>query len=263
MKTFGATFFTIPGPKMIWQFGELGYEFSINRCSDGSINSGCRTDEKPIAFNLGYDTDVNRKAVYDTWAKIINFRNLYPVFKSKTYSVESNNLTNDPNGLITRIYVYDNTITNGVKNIVVLANYTTAAQNVVPYFPYTGQWQNLMDTTVSNVTSTTATITLQPGEFRIFGNYTGSLSTFDENAAFKLSLQIADNPVKNNMAKLIYHKAKNGEIRIYDMSGKKLDSFKLKNEDGTYELKINYPPGTYLVHLTSDSGVAIQKMIIK
>jgi hypothetical protein len=23
MKTFGATFFTIPGPKMIWQFGEL------------------------------------------------------------------------------------------------------------------------------------------------------------------------------------------------------------------------------------------------
>ncbi|WP_374461324.1 alpha-amylase family glycosyl hydrolase [Chryseobacterium taeanense] len=263
MKTFGATFFTIPGPKMIWQFGELGYEFSINRCSDGSINSGCRTDEKPIAFTLGYDTDLNRKAVYDTWAKIINIRNTYPVFRSKTYTIESNNLTNDPNGLITRIYVYDNTITNGVKNIVVLANYTTAAQNVVPYFPYTGQWQNLMDTTVSNVTSTTATITLQPGEFRIFGNYAGSLSTADENAASKLSLQIADNPVKNNMAKLIYHKAKNGQISIYDMSGKKLDSFKLKNEDGTYELKISYPPGTYLVHLTSNSGVAIQKMIIK
>lgn len=263
MKTFGATFFTIPGPKMIWQFGELGYEFSINRCSDGSINSGCRTDEKPIAFTLGYDTDLNRKAVYYTWAKIINIRNTYPVFRSKTYSIESNNLSNDPNGLITRIYVYDNTITNGVKNIVVLANYTIAAQNVVPYFPYTGQWQNLMDTTVSNVTSTTAAITLQPGEFRIFGNYAGSLSTADENAASKLSLQVGDNPVKNNTAKLIYHKAKNGEIMIYDMSAKKLDSFKLKSEDGIYELKINYPPGTYLVHLTSDSGVAIQKMIIK
>ncbi|WP_042720788.1 alpha-amylase family glycosyl hydrolase [Flavobacterium sp. B17] len=263
MKTFGATFFTIPGPKMIWQFGELGYEFSINRCSDGSINSGCRTDEKPIAFTLGYDTDLNRKAVYYTWAKIINIRNTYPVFRSKTYSIESNNLSNDPNGLITRIYVYDNIITNGVKNIVVLANYTIAAQNVVPYFPYTGQWQNLMDTTVSNVTSTTAAITLQPGEFRIFGNYAGSLSTADENAASKLSLQVGDNPVKNNTAKLIYHKAKNGEIMIYDMSAKKLDSFKLKSEDGIYELKINYPPGTYLVHLTSDSGVAIQKMIIK
>ncbi|KMQ63389.1 alpha-amylase [Chryseobacterium sp. BLS98] len=262
MKTFGATFFTIPGPKMIWQFGELGYEFSINRCADGTISSGCRTDEKPVAFTLGYDTNANRKSVYDTWAKIINIRNTYPVFKSKTYSVESNNLANDPEGLITRIYVYDNTIA-GVKNIVVLANYTTSAQNVVPYFPYTGQWQNLMDNSVSNIASTTAPITLQPGEFRIFGNYAGALSTSDVNAANKLSLQIADNPVKNGLAKLIYHKARNGEISIFDMSGKKMHSFKLNAESGTYELKANYPPGTYLVHLQSETGIAIQKMIIK
>lgn len=262
MKTFGATFFTIPGPKMIWQFGELGYEFSINRCPDGSINTGCRTDEKPVAFTLGYDTNVNRKAVYDTWAKIINIRNAHQVFKSKTYTIESNNLANDPDGLITRIYVYDPAAA-GIKNIVVLANYTTAAKNVVPYFPYTGQWQNLMDNTILNVLSTTTPITLQPGEFRIFGNYTGALSTIDQNAANKLSLQIADNPVKNGLAKLIYHKAKNGEITIYDLSGKKMDSFKLKNEDGSYELRVHYPAGTYLVHLKSDTGVAIQKMIVK
>ena len=262
MKTFGATFFTIPGPKMIWQFGELGYEFSINRCGDGSINNGCRTDEKPIAFSLGYDTNANRKAVYDTWAQIINLRSLYPVFKSKTYSVESNNLTNDPNGLITRIYVYDNTASI-VQNVVVIANYDTSAKDVVPYFPYTGQWKNLLDNTVSVVSSTTAPINLQPGEFRIFGNYTGTLSTIDANAENKLSLQIADNPVKNGLAKLIYHKAKNGEIIIYDMSGKKMVSIKLKNESGTYELKANYTAGIYLVHLKSETGVAIQKMIIK
>lgn len=263
MKTFGATFFTIPGPKMIWQFGELGYEFSINRCPDGTINNNCRTDEKPVAFTLGYDTNTNRKAVYDTWAKIINIRNAHPVFKSKTYSIESNNVTNDPNGLITRIYVYDNTLTTGIKNIVVLANYDTSAKDVVPFFPYAGQWQNLMDNTISNVTNTSAQINLQPGEFRIFGNYTGSLSTIDENAPHKLSLQIADNPVNNGLAKLIYHKAKNGEIIIYDMSGRKMDSFKLKNENGTYDLKTNYPTGTYLIHLKTDNGIAIQKMIIK
>ncbi|KFF09439.1 alpha-amylase family glycosyl hydrolase [Chryseobacterium luteum] len=262
MKTFGATFFTIPGPKMIWQFGELGYEFSINRCADGTISNGCRTDEKPVAFALGYDTNANRKSVYDAWAKIINIRNTYPVFKSKTYTVESNNLTNDPEGLITRIYVYDSSIA-GVKNIVVLTNYTTTAQNVVPYFPYTGQWQNLMDNSVLTIASTTAPVTLQPGEFRIFGNYAGALSTSDVNAAHKLSLQIADNPVKNGVAKLIYHKAKNGEIVIFDMSGKKVDSIQLNTENGTYELKVNYPPGTYLVHLWSETGTAIQKMIIQ
>lgn len=264
MKTFGATFFTIPGPKMIWQFGELGYEFSINRCADGSINSGCRTDEKPIAFNLGYDANINRKAIYDTWAKIISIRNANPVFRSKTYTVESNNLTNDPNGLITRIFVYDNTLTSGIKNVVVLANYTTAAQNVVPYFPYIGQWQNLMDNSVFTVASATAPILLQPGEFRIFGNYAGTnLSTTDGNAENVLSLQIGDNPVKNGIAKIIYHKAKNGEIFIYDMSGKKMDSFKLTGENGIYELKTNYPAGSYLVHLKSDTGISIQKMMVK
>ncbi|WET47845.1 alpha-amylase family glycosyl hydrolase [Chryseobacterium indologenes] len=262
MKTFGATFFTIPGPKMIWQFGELGYEFSINRCTDGTINNGCRTDEKPVAFTLGYDTDASRKAVYDTWAKIIDIRNTYPVFKSKTYSIESNNLANDPDGLITRIYVYDSTI-NGMKNVVVLANYSTAVQNVVPYFPYAGQWKNLMDDTISNISSTIAPITLQPGEFRIFGNYAGALSVSDVNAGNKLSLQIADNPIRNGSVKLIFNKAKNGEIMIFDMTGKKLNSFKLDKENGSYELKVNYPPGTYLVHLKSETGIAIQKMIVK
>lgn len=263
MKTFGATFFTIPGPKMIWQFGELGYEFSINRCANGTIDSGCRTDEKPVAFSLGYDTNANRKAVYDTWAKIINIRNTYPVFKSKTYSIESNNLTNDPNGLITRIYVYDTAITTGTKNVVVLANYATSAQNVVPYFPYTGQWQNLMDNSILNVASPTTPVTLQPGEFRIFGNYAGALSTVDTNAANKLSLQIADNPVRNGIAKLVFSKAKNGEILIFDMTGKKLDTFKLDKENGTYNMEVNYPAGTYLVQLKSDTGIALQKMIIQ
>ena len=89
------------------------------------------------------------------------------------------------------------------------------------------------------------------------------LSTTDVNAENKLFLQIADNPVKSGLAKLIYHKVKNGEITIYDISGRKMNSFKLTGENGIYELKTNYPAGTYLVHLKSDTGVAIQKMIVK
>ena len=44
-------FLTAPGPKMIWQFGELGYDFSINRCVDGTINNNCRLDNKPIRWD--------------------------------------------------------------------------------------------------------------------------------------------------------------------------------------------------------------------
>ena len=31
----GAFLFTIPGPKMFWEFGELGYDYSINTCTNG------------------------------------------------------------------------------------------------------------------------------------------------------------------------------------------------------------------------------------
>ena len=46
-------------------------------------------------------------------------------------------------------------------------------QSITPYFPYTGNWYDLMDEdgeTTLNVSSTNDQINLQPGEFKIFGN---------------------------------------------------------------------------------------------
>ena len=43
----GAFLFTIPGPKMFWQFGELGYDYAINTCTNGSINDSCRLTPSP------------------------------------------------------------------------------------------------------------------------------------------------------------------------------------------------------------------------
>ncbi|MBK8951115.1 MAG: hypothetical protein IPM85_00930 [Chitinophagaceae bacterium] len=53
-------------PKMIWEFGELGYDYSINRCEDGTISNNCRLDKKPIKWD--YASVVNRKRVYDILA---------------------------------------------------------------------------------------------------------------------------------------------------------------------------------------------------
>jgi hypothetical protein len=59
MQTANAFFLTVPGPKMIWQFGELGYDVSINY---PCMTSNCRLDPKPIKW--GYFTDYNRKKIY-------------------------------------------------------------------------------------------------------------------------------------------------------------------------------------------------------
>src|SRR5690606_7274137 len=55
-------FYTVPGPKMLWQFGELGYDYSINHCQDGSINGDCRTYNKPVKWE--YRDDADRYALY-------------------------------------------------------------------------------------------------------------------------------------------------------------------------------------------------------
>ena len=44
---------------MIWQFGELGYDYSID------YND--RVGEKPVCWN--YLEDADRKSVYNTWAQ--------------------------------------------------------------------------------------------------------------------------------------------------------------------------------------------------
>ena len=44
MKTAACFFFPVPGPKMIWQFGELGYDYSIGY-------GGGNTAPKPIKWD--------------------------------------------------------------------------------------------------------------------------------------------------------------------------------------------------------------------
>ena len=65
----------IPGPKMLWQFGELGYDYSINTCSDGvTINNNCRYRSKPIKWD--YLQNVNRKSLHDIYSGLLKLRTM-------------------------------------------------------------------------------------------------------------------------------------------------------------------------------------------
>lgn len=60
-----------PGPKMIWQFGEIGYDISIEE--NGRVGKKpCKTAE--------YMAVKERKALYDTYAMLIKFRKDNPRF---------------------------------------------------------------------------------------------------------------------------------------------------------------------------------------
>ena len=66
-----------PGPKMIWQFGEMGYDFSINSKPDGSVgSSGDRTGKKAIRWD--YLDVPERKALHDDYASLLELRAAHP-----------------------------------------------------------------------------------------------------------------------------------------------------------------------------------------
>src|SRR6187549_1869579 len=79
MEMCASFFYLIPGPKMIWEFGELGYDYSINYCSaDGTINSNCRLEPKPIRWD--YKNIFLRQRIYDVDRALIQLRD-QPAFK--------------------------------------------------------------------------------------------------------------------------------------------------------------------------------------
>ena len=254
MSAIGAMSLTIPGPKMIWHFSDLGMENSLFTCYDGSVNEpDCKLDTKPQpqwADNwLGND---NRREIYDNWSRIIDLKINEDVFEGN-YSINSG-------GLTPIVYIWDDNISSSeLKNVVILANFDVVDQSIIPYFPYTGTWYDLMDEdgdTTLNVASTTDQITLQPGEFKIYGNQastTLSNTIFDEG-----DLILSPNPSSD----FITINKDVDLIEIYDVTGKKLLSF--NNVIENQQLEINQlQTGYYIVKVYDNEYVESRNLIKK
>ncbi|WP_142785124.1 alpha-amylase family glycosyl hydrolase [Changchengzhania lutea] len=162
MKAAGAFFFTVPGPKMIWQFGELGYEVDIE------FNG--RTGDKPIRWE--YVTIPERKAIYDTWADLINLKLNEPIFETTDFTIDASSST----GLKTIHLSLASAGSNEIKYVTIIGNFGVTPQDIVPNFQQTGTWYEFLNGNLNyEVTNTSSTISLAPGEFRIFGDNKSSL----------------------------------------------------------------------------------------
>lgn len=159
VEMMGAFFFTVPGPKMIWQFGEIGYDKTITLCADGvTMNTNCRTDIKPILWQ--YFGNLKRRKLYSIWRKLIYLKENEP-------AVETNNFTmNVGNGVkFKTIHLNDPS-----ANITVIGNFDVTSTSGNPDFQSTGTWYDYISGDSIQVTNTTANITLNPGEYHVYIN---------------------------------------------------------------------------------------------
>jgi glycosidase len=154
-KLAAAFLLTVPGPKMIWQFGELGYDLSINTCSDGTtISDGCRTDPKPVHWD--YYQNADRQKLYKVYAELIKLKTTNPLFNSTDF-------TTDFSGVVKRL-----TLRTPADTAYLVGNFDTKAQTVDLLMPSLGDWYNFFEGKPVKITVPNARITLGPGEFVLF-----------------------------------------------------------------------------------------------
>jgi glycosidase len=139
-------FLSIPGPKMIWQFGELGYDISIDE--------GGRTGMKPIKWD--YFTDEDRHRLYLTYKLLNDLRKNEPVFRTTSYSWSFS----APQKWLQ--------LNDQTMKVNILGNFSITPSDINPSFPQTGKWFEYFSGDSVSVADPTSLITFKPGEFRLY-----------------------------------------------------------------------------------------------
>jgi len=155
----------MPGPRMLWQFQELGY--------DVSINFNGRTGEKPVRWE--YFDNAKRKELYTLMSRILKIRNRHNIYATTpdygNIGLGAGNITTP------RVMRFSSGTGAGAKHVIVVANLDpNAGHDVVPNYDVTGTWYRYngaisVDGTSFNVSNTGSTYTLQPSEMLIFTNF--------------------------------------------------------------------------------------------
>ena len=129
----------LPGPRMIWQFEELGYDISIDQNG--------RTGDKPSAWELNYDTNQDRNQIYRFYQQIFKFRNTFELYHaisnpSAISVVDYGNIGSSTEWV--RKMSFSDGKDNGVNNqtqVIVVGNFDSATDNTVnPGYYFTGTW---------------------------------------------------------------------------------------------------------------------------
>ena len=162
MEAAASFYILLPGPKMIWQFGELGYDLSINYCTNGTVNNNCRLVEKPPKWN--YLQDVNRKNLYNKFSKLIQLK-LNPAYSSTFSQLSETNVKYNFTSAVKWMSLVGPNL-----QVVIVGNFDIVRQTASISFPLSGTWYNFMDNTTMNVSGGTLTLNLAPGEYYVLTN---------------------------------------------------------------------------------------------
>ncbi|MGE5399184.1 MAG: alpha-amylase family glycosyl hydrolase [Ignavibacteriales bacterium] len=254
IKLASALFFTVPGPKMIWQFEELGYDYSIDY--NGRVGS------KPIRWD--YMQQPRREKLYKVMQALIKLKTSYEAFRSNNYS----------------IYLQDSvkkiSISHPSMNVAVIGNFGVTKFSSDIYFPGSGTYYDYFSGSSITVTNPQVSIMLEPGEFHVYtsvklplpesGILNGVKGGNQEVKDFTL-MQNYPNPF-NPSTLITYELPRSAKVtlKVYDILGKQVallaDGYETAGSHSVEFSGKNLSSGMYIYELRAGESRMTKKMTL-
>ena len=159
----------MPGPRLLWQFEELGYDYSINTCTDGvTVTEDCRVVAKPVRWD--YYEDNERRHLYDVTGALGRLKKSHPAFGT---SASSFNV--DVGGFGKRMH-----FEHPDGDAIVVGNFRTTTLDMIPGFTHTGTWFDYLSGEALEVTDLNASMSFEPGEMHVYTDQPMDVPTLAE-----------------------------------------------------------------------------------
>ncbi len=260
MKLLNTFYLTIPGPKMIQQFSELGY--------DESSYLNCLECPKPIHWE--YQSNEERQNVYKVFAALNQLKRDYPTFSTDDFEIVDDILTKQ---IILR---------NPEMNAHIIGNFSNTTELMMVNFESSGTWYEYFTGNELVVNSVPTTLFTYPGEFRIYT--TMALPTPEEGITqpivdtptdledlAHIGFSAYPNPMQTDLSIEFTSPSDQHTIGIYNIKGQLISDLKNNSFDG---LNHQYhwdgkgldgtevPNGVYYIHLNIDGYSKMEKLVI-
>ena len=245
-------FFTVPGPKMIWQFGETGY--------DVSIDYNGRTAPKPIRWD--YLEQTPRRALFNVFSELIQLRERHEVFSTSDFSM-------DVNAPVKKI-----TLKHTTMDVIALANFDVTSQATQPGFTSTGNWYEYFDRDTVVVEDVQKEINLEPGEYRLYSSEPMEAVDPPMSDGDFISrpagpeVRVYPNPSHGNVQfEFELKRAREVSLSLYNMAGQKVEQLTRRPYGrGQHTLRVNisrFQPGIYFYRLKAGNQTTSGRIIRK
>jgi 1,4-alpha-glucan branching enzyme len=268
MEAASSLFFTIPGPKMIWQFGERGYDKSIFACADNTVplpygtNETCKLIRKEPRWQ--YMQDAKRKRLYDITTSLIKLRTTQPaLFNSTNFSYS----------LVNAVKYFK--ISEPNLGALIVANFDVVPANAIVTFQSSGTWYDYLTGATITATGASQMIPLQPGEYHVYldkniGNVTPT-AVFDVNIPLNtLEAAVYPNPVgSGSQVELNIPETGKVQITLFSMTGIQVGTIFSGNlVKGIHFVPLldkinNLAGGTYVLKVQSKNQFRSLKIVIQ